>query len=424
MAAAGLPWNGGAQAMTRLTPGHLRGEDGHVGGGEQRILAAGHVAADAVHRDVPVAQDHPGQGLDFDVLQRVLLDLREIADLRLRELDVVDLARRHGLDAGLDLRRAQLEGGRVPVVELARVLAHRLVAALLDVGQDGLHGLAHLGDVGGILLGADAGLEIADHACSLWLPARWPALGSMALIIGPEKLRPGGAPAPATPDAIVARPNTKSPTGRILDEHSPLQHRTCLLRTTRGRRSGRHACSPRPDRSAALSAIGPGRGPELHLGLALAAAVVQPALRGRLGQQPPADQGLDSPDRLRRGHDVLQRPARRADHRRPGPHQPRRQDVRRAERRGERRAQRADGAGHRDLPQGQVRQSRRAARRGEVQGDGHAGAGLRDHRRRPGSHRQGAGGRSAGGRLGADPHRLRQAVRRQGQVHGPASRAG
>ena len=45
-------------------------------------------------------------------------------------------------------------------------------------------------------------------------------------------------------------------------------------------------------------------------------------------------------------------------------------------------------------------------------------------RRRPRSHCESAGGRSAGGRLGADPHRLRQAVRRQGQIHGPASRAG
>ena len=102
-----------------LDPGHLRGQDRHVGRGEQRILAAGHVAAHAVHRNVPVAQDHPGQSFDFDVLQRVLLDLREIADLRLREPDVVDLARRHRCDAGLDLRRAQLEGRRVPVVELA-----------------------------------------------------------------------------------------------------------------------------------------------------------------------------------------------------------------------------------------------------------------------------------------------------------------
>ncbi len=205
----GLALEGRRAGDHPLDPGHLRGQDGHVRRGEQRIFAAGHVAADAVHRNVPVAQDHAGQCFDLDVLQRVLLDLGEIADLRLREPDVVDFARRHGFDAGLDLRRAQLEGRRVPVVELARILAHRLVAALLDVGQDGLHGLADLGDVGGILLGADAGLQIRIMPAPAGCRRVGRPPGSMTL-----NYRAGAGtprrPAAAMPDAIVARSNTKA----------------------------------------------------------------------------------------------------------------------------------------------------------------------------------------------------------------------
>ena len=71
---------------------HLGGDHRHVRRGQQRILAARHVAADRVHRDVLVAEHDAGQRLDLDVLQRRLLVLGEIAHLRLRELDVVDVA--------------------------------------------------------------------------------------------------------------------------------------------------------------------------------------------------------------------------------------------------------------------------------------------------------------------------------------------
>ncbi|MCY1485507.1 hypothetical protein D9M68_191340 [compost metagenome] len=101
-----------------LDPGDLGGEHAHVRAGDQRVLAAGDVATDRVDRDVAVAEHHARQGLDFDVVHRVLLDLREAADLRLGELDVVEGLLRQAGDAGVDLRLAEAEGFRRPVVEL------------------------------------------------------------------------------------------------------------------------------------------------------------------------------------------------------------------------------------------------------------------------------------------------------------------
>jgi hypothetical protein len=53
-----------------------------------------------------VTQDDARQGLDLDVAQGGLLDLGEVADLRLREPDVGQVLRTELADAGLDLRRA------------------------------------------------------------------------------------------------------------------------------------------------------------------------------------------------------------------------------------------------------------------------------------------------------------------------------
>ena len=56
--------------------GHLGRDHRHVRGGEQRVLAARHVAADRIDRDVLVAEDDAGQGLDLDVAQRLPLEGR------------------------------------------------------------------------------------------------------------------------------------------------------------------------------------------------------------------------------------------------------------------------------------------------------------------------------------------------------------
>ena len=64
-------------------------------------LPARHIAADRIHRDVPVAEHDAGQRLDLEVAQRLLLLLREIAHLRLGEFDVVEVALLHLADGAL-----------------------------------------------------------------------------------------------------------------------------------------------------------------------------------------------------------------------------------------------------------------------------------------------------------------------------------
>ena len=97
-----------------LHPRDLRGHHAHVGGGDHRVLAAGDVGADAVHRDVLVAEDDAGHRLVLDVAKRRLLDLGEVPDLRLRELDVGPLAGAHPPVAGVDGGPAQAEVRRRP----------------------------------------------------------------------------------------------------------------------------------------------------------------------------------------------------------------------------------------------------------------------------------------------------------------------
>ena len=46
---------------------HLGREHAHVGRGNQRVLAAGHIAAHRLHRDILVTQHHAGHGLDLDI---------------------------------------------------------------------------------------------------------------------------------------------------------------------------------------------------------------------------------------------------------------------------------------------------------------------------------------------------------------------
>ena len=111
-----------------------------------------------------MAEDHAGKRLHFHVAQRVALDLREIADLLLREFDVFDDLLGKLAHAVLDFALAQAEVFRRPVVEFPRQVAHGCVAALLDVGEDVLDGLAYLGDVRSVLLGGNAGFQKDCHA--------------------------------------------------------------------------------------------------------------------------------------------------------------------------------------------------------------------------------------------------------------------
>ena len=150
-----------------LHPRHLRGDHAHVGGGDHRILAAGYVGADAVHRDVLVAEDDAGHRLVLDVAQRLFLEPREVADLSLRELDVRPLARAHPPVAGVDRGPAQPELVRRPAVEPHGVLADRRIAARLDRSENLFDGPAHLRVGIGLGVIADPGLEVAGHGVLL-----------------------------------------------------------------------------------------------------------------------------------------------------------------------------------------------------------------------------------------------------------------
>jgi hypothetical protein len=88
-----------------------------------------------------VAELHARQGLDLDVADGSALVLGEPADLRLRELDVLDRLLRHLADDRFHIGWTQFFWN--PLVELLRVLAHRRIAALPHVGEDRLHGLTH-----------------------------------------------------------------------------------------------------------------------------------------------------------------------------------------------------------------------------------------------------------------------------------------
>ena len=96
-----------------------------------------------------MAEHDAGQRLDFEVVHGVALLLREIAHLRLREFDVVEIALGHLRDGALDLLRRQPEILRRPVVEFLRQFADRRILALIDLRQDVFDRFAHLG-VGGL----------------------------------------------------------------------------------------------------------------------------------------------------------------------------------------------------------------------------------------------------------------------------------
>jgi len=134
-----------------------------MGRGDHRVAAAGHVAADAVDRDVLVAETDAGKGFDLDIAQGVLLRLGEAADLGLGELDVGDDLVGQTVDQGLDLIGAEAEGGGFPFVEFRRQFADGRITSCGDVFEDGFDGLADLAvGLGFFRLGC-ALLECPDH---------------------------------------------------------------------------------------------------------------------------------------------------------------------------------------------------------------------------------------------------------------------
>ena len=100
-----------------------------------RVAAGRHVAAGDVHRDEPLPGDEPRLHLD----RELAASMSRCASAKRRTCAVANSMSR--LIAGGNVARAPLDLGRAhddlarPTVELARVLAHRRLAAALDLGQ-------------------------------------------------------------------------------------------------------------------------------------------------------------------------------------------------------------------------------------------------------------------------------------------------
>src|SRR3546814_6848055 len=86
-----------------------------------------------------MAEDDARHRLDLDVADRGALDLGEVADLRLRELDVLQRLARKLVEAVLLLPVAQPIIVAVPPVEAHRQLPHRRIPPRPNVRQNTLH---------------------------------------------------------------------------------------------------------------------------------------------------------------------------------------------------------------------------------------------------------------------------------------------
>ena len=82
-----------------------------------------------------MAEPDAAQRLDLEVRERLELALREVAHARLREGDVAAQVLGKRGRGRRDLVGADQERVRRPAVEVERPLAHGLLAAPLDVGE-------------------------------------------------------------------------------------------------------------------------------------------------------------------------------------------------------------------------------------------------------------------------------------------------
>src|SRR6516162_1643966 len=82
-------WLAGGDA---LYASDLCSNDRHMRGGNHGIPAARYIAADRVYRNVPVPKHDTWQGLDFNIQHAVTLLAGKVSHLRLRKLDVFQIA--------------------------------------------------------------------------------------------------------------------------------------------------------------------------------------------------------------------------------------------------------------------------------------------------------------------------------------------
>ena len=110
-----------------------------------------------------MAEHDPGQSLDLDIAHRSALDLGEIADLGLREFDVVDRLRRDLGDQCLDLVRRSGESSAATICRSAPTIRAPRRRRVGDIGDDGFDRAADFG-IGFFLLAGECGLlDVPGH---------------------------------------------------------------------------------------------------------------------------------------------------------------------------------------------------------------------------------------------------------------------
>ena len=102
-------------------------------GGDHGKLAARNVAADRLHGDIFVTEDHAGEGFDFDIKHGVPLCLGEVANLGLSEFKICHFLRGDLCDDLFNLGVREAVCLAVIAVKLIGQLAHGHITACLDV---------------------------------------------------------------------------------------------------------------------------------------------------------------------------------------------------------------------------------------------------------------------------------------------------
>ena len=140
-----------------------RGGDRHMRAGNHWKLTAGNIASDGLNGDVAMAEDNAWHRLDLDILQRVALCLREVANLFLRKSDVGELALRQFTHEVFDLVQRQAKALWRIAIEHRGQIAYRSVAPTFDIRKNLFDFGADLGVVCSAVGGGFRCLEMLCH---------------------------------------------------------------------------------------------------------------------------------------------------------------------------------------------------------------------------------------------------------------------
>ena len=123
---------------------HAGRRNAHDGGRNQRIFAAGDVAADILDGDQALAEHGAGVELHLERLNAVLLAFGEVDNVLMAGGEVLLEHLGQGFGLGLDLCLGNAELA-LPPVEVAGIAADGVVAVLRDIAEHAADGLLDLG---------------------------------------------------------------------------------------------------------------------------------------------------------------------------------------------------------------------------------------------------------------------------------------